>query len=78
MYNKYWSVFDWRFKEVTTIKVFIAIKDFKIFNSKVIKYKIVGEVVLMDSIVFYIGTLRYKNDYIVVLNLFIDYLLELK
>lgn len=39
------------------IKVFIVIKDFKMFNLKVIKYKIVGEVVLMDSIVFYIGML---------------------
>lgn len=78
MYNKYWSVFDWCFKEVMMIKVFIVIKDFKMFNLKVIKYKIVEEVVLMDSIVFYIGMLWYKNDYIVVLNLFIDYLLELK
>ena len=42
MDNKYWSAPDWRFKEATTTKVSIAIKDPKTFNSKVIRHKIVG------------------------------------
>ena len=78
MYNKHWSAPDWRFKEATTAKVSITIKDPKTFNSKVIKHKIVGEAALMDSIVPYIGTLRRKNDHTVVLNLPTDYSLELK
>ena len=77
MFNKYWSAPDWRFKEATTAKVSITIKDPKTFNSKVIKHKIVGEA-LMDSIVPYVGTLRHKNDHTVVLKLPTDYSLELK
>ena len=77
MFNKYWSAPDWRFKEATTAKVSITIKDPKTFNSKVINHKIVGEA-LMDSIVPYVGTLRRKNDHTVVINLPTDYSLELK
>ena len=65
MFNKYWSAPDWRFKEATTAKVSITIKDPKTFNSKVIKHKIVGEA-SMDSIVPYHGMLRHKNDHTVV------------